>query len=91
MRIASTRLRAPSFCMTEDRWLRTVPGERYSAAAISATVPCPRAAGEHLALARRQRALALAQRRRRQAGIDDPLAGDRAPDRRGQLGARARP
>jgi hypothetical protein len=25
---ASARLRASSFCITEERWLRTVPGER---------------------------------------------------------------
>jgi hypothetical protein len=37
-RTASPRLRASSFCITEDRWLRTVPGDRYSAFARSATV-----------------------------------------------------
>jgi hypothetical protein len=37
-RTASPRLRASSFCITEDRWLRTVPGDRNSAAANSATV-----------------------------------------------------
>ena len=28
MRTASARLRASSFCMADERWLRTVPGER---------------------------------------------------------------
>ena len=27
-RTASARLRASSFCIAEERWLRTVPGER---------------------------------------------------------------
>ena len=35
---ASARFRASSFCITDDRWLRTVPGDRYSAPAMSATV-----------------------------------------------------
>lgn len=38
VRTASARLRASSFCITDDRWLRTVPCDRYSARARSATV-----------------------------------------------------
>ena len=38
IRAASARLRASSFCIAADRWLRTVPGERWIAAASSATV-----------------------------------------------------
>ena len=47
---------APSLPMIAERWLRVVPGERCSALASSATVACSRERGEHLALARGQRA-----------------------------------
>src|SRR5215467_9558365 len=42
--IASARLRAPSFWIAADRWLRTVPWDRCSDAARSEIAACPRAA-----------------------------------------------
>ena len=44
MRAASARLRAPSFWIAADRWLRTVPGDRLTRAATFAMVSCPAAA-----------------------------------------------
>ncbi len=48
-----------------------------------------RASREHLVLARGQRALALAERRRGEAGVDDALAGGGAADRARELAAGA--
>jgi len=86
-RRASPPLRASRFCITEDRWKRTVPAaERWRALPSSAVVAVLPGGGEHLVLAGRERADALALRRCRKPGIDDPLARGGATDRGGQLG-----
>ncbi len=75
-RTASARFRASSFCITDDRWLRTVPGDRYRALGEFRDCGVPARGGEDLVLAWGQRTLALAERGRCQARVDDSLAGD---------------
>jgi hypothetical protein len=72
-------------CIADERWLRTVPGERRG---LGPDRRRWRADGRRPGplLARGERAVALAERRRRQAGVDDPLAGDDTPDGGRQLG-----
>ena len=75
---ASARLRASSFCIADERRLRTVPRRQEQGSRKLGQGGVAAGRREHLVLPRSQWALSLAESSRGQAGIDDSLAGDRA-------------
>ena len=80
IRTASARETAPSLPMAADRWLRTVPSERETRAAITRGRRTPGRGREHVGLPLGQRRRADGQAGARQCRIDHPQAPVYAAD-----------